>query len=268
MVVEYSKRGTISMKKTIIILTLVTILALLITAGMIVNKQTQMAKHYVKNETEENNSEDTNKNVLYKEYHLPINDNAKGALPSQTFNINPIKFTEHVYEDDKTYATYLQIDGLIDENIEKQINDRLRTEIIEFGRYAYDEIIKADKEDDYTSLSKYNRSKRLDYGDKTSQWNSCVRESILFNGNNVLSIALLDDEDNYLLPHSYIRVKFLNFNLANGAEIKIEELFTKEYRVLDAFTSALYQELAEGEIKWTENYYYNETTGEKEWWRI
>ena len=258
------------MKRVVIVLLLITILGSLVTATMIVKKQTQFAKNYAISEIDDSNMEETptEKVVLYQEYHLPIDDDTKGATLSQTFDINPIKITEHVYEDDKTYAYYLQIDGLANEKIEEAINAELKSQIIEFGQFAYDEAIKANSNDIYTSFGKYNRNEHYNYGDKPNNWNSCVKETILFNGNNVISIAMIDYDNLYLTKYSDSAVRFLNYNLLNGEKLKIEELFTKECSVADTFAKALYYQLGEGEIKWKENYYYNEITGEKEWWRI
>ena len=192
----------------------------------------------------------------------------KYSYAHKPFDINPIKITEHVYEDDKTYAFYLQIDGLANEKIEEAINAELKSQIIEFGQFAYDEAIKANSNDIYTSFGKYNRNEHYNYGDKPNNWNSCVKETILFNGNNVISIAMIDYDNLYLTKYSDSAVRFLNYNLLNGEKLKIEELFTKECSVADTFAKALYYQLGEGEIKWKENYYYNEITGEKEWWRI
>ena len=264
------------MKRVAIILVLVTIFASLVTATMIIKKQTQYAKKYSLNENEVDNQiieeeKSLEKVVLYKEYHLPINDNAKGATLSQTLDINPIKFTEHVYEDDRTYAIYLQIDGLANENIEEAINTELKDQIIEFGHFAYDKILEADSGDTYTNFytnfGKYNKNKHYNYGDKPDNWNSCVNEKILFNGNGVISIAMTDYNDSYLPYYSDVCIKYLNYNLSNGEKIKIEELLTKDYNIIDAFSRKLYHKLAEGEIKWKEKRYYNEITGEEEWWR-
>lgn len=257
------------MKRVAIVLLLTTVFVSLITATMIVKKQTQFAKNTVISEVDNFNIEETpsEKVVLYQEYHLPIDDGTKGSTLSQTFDINPIKITEHVYEDDKTYAYYFQIDGLANENIEKEINAELKSQIIEFGRFAYDETIKADSDDTYTSFGKYDRGKHYGYDDKPNSWNSCVKETILFNGNNIISIAMTDYENTYLTKYSKNAARFLNYNLINGEKLKIEELFTKELSVADVFTKSLYHQLGEGEIKWNERRYYNEITGEEEWWR-
>ena len=255
------------MKRIAIVLLLVTILSSLVTATMIVKKQTEYAKSHAINENDNSNIEETTpteKVMLYKEYHLPINDDTKGATLSQTFDINPIKFTEHVYEDDKTYAYYLQIDGLANEDVENAINAELKSQIIEFGRLTYDEIIETNNDNSYR---KYNKDKQYNYDDKPDKWNSCVKESILFNGNNIISIAMTEYDNTFLTRYSNRNVRFLNYNLLNGEKIKIEELFTKDFNIIDKFTKAIYYQLGEGEIKWTEKRYYDEITGEERWWR-
>ena len=107
------------MNKAVILMVLIMILAFLFTAGLIVNSriyqfhQNKQATQIVKEEEEEVEKKPLTDVTLYEEYHLPINDDAKGATSSQRFDINPIKISEHIYEDEKTYAYYLQIDGLI-----------------------------------------------------------------------------------------------------------------------------------------------------------
>ncbi len=243
---------------------LIMILAFLFTAGLIVNNrvyqfhQNKLATQIVKEEEEEVEKKPLTDVTLYEEYHLPINDDAKGATSSQRFDINPIKFTEHIYEDEKTYAYYLQIDGMIDDEIERKINERLKNEIIDYGHYAYEMILK--KEDGYIYFDKYQKDKYVDQN--ASQWNSCVKEAILFNGCNVLSISLTNPYDAITKKN-----KFLNYNLVTGEEIKIEEIFTKDYSVIENFKNILYYSLGEGDISWNEKKYYNEATGEYEFWR-
>ena len=258
------------MKRVVIILLLITIFTSLLTATLIVRKQTQIVKNYTLKEPNNFNIEEEtppDKVLLYKEYHLPINDNTSGSTLSQTFDVNPIKFTEHIYEDDKTYAIYLQIDGLTNESIEEAINDELKSQIIEFGHFAYDEIVKAESYDIYTIFEKYSRNEMYSYNDKPNKWNSCVSEKVLFNGNGVISIAMTDNNNSYLTKYSRGNERFLNYNLSSGKKLKIEELFTKDFNVVDAFSKTIYSYLGEGEIKRIDSYYYNEITGEKEWWR-
>ena len=113
-----------------------------------------------------------------------------------------------------------------------------------------------------TIFSTYDKTKYVYYDTLPSKWNSCVREYILFNGNNALSIALADYDD------AYTNNNFLNYNLTTGKKIKIEELFTKDFNVVEAFTKTLYRQLGEGEITWDEQYYYDEISGEEYWWRF
>ena len=252
------------MNRVLVILLLTFILAVVLTAGFIVNKRIE--NFYIKSsanslDDKEKGKEDSSlKEVsLYEEYHLPIDDNTNGATISQRFDINPIKFSKHVYEDEKTYAYYLQIDGLIDDEIERGINERLKNEIIDYGHYAYD-MIANKKENEYVGFDKYVKDKYVD--SETTEWNSCVDEAILFNGANVLSISMINTNGNMTQ-----RNRFLNFNLANGEEIKIEEIFTKDYSVLENFKDSLYSSLGEGDIIWDEDKHYNEETGEYETWR-
>jgi hypothetical protein len=257
------------MKRVVIVALLVIIFAFLVTMSLIINKKADMLKMYSNKSVSQRSGEEEPMSVaLYKEYHLPI-DGVKGATTSQKFDINPLKFTEHVYEDEKTYAVYLQIDGLKDEEIERRINEELKAEIIDYGHYAY-EILKNPIKDKYFLFDKYQGKKYANY-EQESSWNSYVSEKILYNGNNVLSIALMNGAHSVIANHGLNQIgehRFLNYNLATGKKIRVEELFTKDYNLIENYMNQLYLELAEGEIKWEDNVHYNEITGKEEIWRI
>lgn len=254
-----------------VLLLLFLVLALSVTSALIINKRAAYLEYKKELEAKEAGKSQAAVNAkvqLYEEYHLPINDDVAGATKGQTYDINPIKFTLHKYEDDKIIGNYLQIDGLQDEVVESKINEKLKNRLIEYGNYAHQQILlqdqkKAERGDEYdydryelNHFYKYKKDgEEIDYWskeyDNVTSWKAQVSEAVLFNGANAISIILANGTDFY--PGNNHR--YININLNNGEDIKIEELFTKDYSVLEGYISSIYNCLSQGEVKWKEETY-------------
>ena len=260
------------MKKIVVLLALLTILCLLITATLIVlEKDTQ------KRELEK---ELANKNTrvsvqLYEEYHLPNMDNTVGSSPDQTCDINPIGFKKSKYEDEKMVGNFFIIDGLVDEEVEAKINQKLKDAMIAYGEKAYDQVVKFLDTHDYNNRYEDNGPRFEIISDgktysyyseeyyEAKNWKVSVGEAILFNQANALSVMLASNDEfyPYLVNHA-----FVNVNLIDGEDIKIEDLFTSDFSVTQSFKNALYKELGSGDVVYDEYETWYDEDGEEHTW--
>ena len=260
------------MKKIVVLLVLLTILCLLITATLIVLKKDAQKRELEK--------ELANKNTrvsvqLYEEYHLPNMDNTIGALPNQTCDINAIGFKKAKYEDEKMVGNFFIIDGLLDEEVEAKINQKLKDAMIAYGTNAFDQVEKylethvfSDRYDyqapgfEIVADGKTYSSYSEEYFN-VKNWKVNVGEAILFNQSNVLSIMLASNDNYY--PY-YSNHSFVNVNLIDGEDIKIEDLFTRDFSVTQSFKDALYKELGSGGVEYDEYETWYDEDGEEHTW--
>ena len=258
------------MKKIVVLLVLLTILCFLITATLIVlKKDEQRIAH-----EEELLSKSRESVQLYKECHLPNLDDVEGATLSQTFDINAIGFKKAKYEDEKIIGEFLIIDGLADEVVEDKINKKLKNAIITYGNFIYNEIKEYVKNNTYESrdknyieLSKVIGDKSYSYYDKEfysndDGWKVKVNEAILSNFSNVLSIMVSEDDNFY----PYSDHQYVNLNLIDGENIKLEDLFTKDYSTINHFKDAIYKSFGDGEVKYSNYETYTDDEGKEYTW--
>ncbi len=142
---------------------------------------------------------------------------------------------KETYGDTKYYeenATYMQIDGLKDEEVEKKINQRIRDEVFEMLAIQDEHKIK--------TVGMYSYA----------------------NFSNILSLQIyyrfFNDrtyEDNY----TYGR-KYLNIDLSTGNDIKLEELFLDGVSIKNILSDCIYsgQQYSEGWWEY-EQYVFNKT---------
>ena len=236
------------MKKLIIVFISMLVIAVTITALLILKKQNESSNTMLPSYEEPK--------ILYQELHLPIDDETKGATANQTCFTNALKFSMADYEDEKVVCRYYQVDGLKDEAVEQIINSKIKDKSIQFAYECYDALVEFDKrrknpkpdEFMYTMIQKYIDGKSVSYYDSeysdNTNWKIRVIEGICANFNNVLSIKMTSTND---LSFSTEGVEFININLVNGNDIKVEELFTKNISVKELFAKNTYKRFGSGE---------------------
>ena len=142
---------------------------------------------------------------------------------------------KETYGDTKYYeenATYMQIDGLKDEEVEKKINQRIRDEVFEMLAIQDEHKIKTVDMHSYANFS------------------------------NILSLQIyyrFFNDKTYEDNHTYGR-KYLNIDLSTGNDIKLEELFLDGVSIKNILSDCIYsgQQYSEGWWEY-EQYIFNET---------
>ena len=153
-------------------------------------------------------------NSIAKPSEVP-NDvfNEKTADLNGTYDINPIDFREYTLDVNGKEINYIQIDGLKDESIEIQINQDIKNSIEEMAK-------KMNEKD--SNLTFYS---------------GCI---VMGNFSNVLSINAHicgigpNDESEY-------EELFFNYNLVDGSEITIDDVFTSDFFIEEVLVDKLYE---------------------------
>ena len=234
------------MKKLVVILLLITVLAILCTAILVVNKLDEVQKRQVSIEkitTSEEKKPDKviNTGKLYKEYHTNVQDDAKGAKLSDSYNENSLvwKYIDNSKGD--ITCGYYQISGLKDKSIQDSINKRLK-----------------ESSEKYVSTRESNKDKK----DGKARY----EQYILSNFGDVISVANFSPDDSYY-PYDDFRGKFyideaefINIDLNTGKDLEFEDLFTKDADIINIVSNAFHLNIAGDPYEW----HYNEETGEEE----
>ncbi len=253
------------MKRVLIVLLLIVILAFLITSCLIINKRTlQTSLRQIHEQTSmpslteqvdiaSNNIEE--KQLLYKTYHENIKDGISNMI-SETYDENPIKIEKLKYEDDLIIGDYIIISGLKDKEIENKINEAIKSEFINATRSYYDELY----EYYFVKNAQYPSGR-----DGLFEGKKLIgKQVVLANFSNIISIKT------YINTLNLSQCAYINFNLNNGNELKFEELFTSDFNILESVmemckgscsTHYFYDDLVEEGIIKERNF----TEAEKAW---
>lgn len=226
------------MKKIILALTIFVGLAIGTTTGLILQRNNFIKSEYSALETNsgDNNSiifendnkeneffeEEKNQLSIKSEYHQNVNDNAPGTNLEDFYDENDLIWEKIEYSEDTIEGSYYQIKGLKNKEVEKKINDKLKTSAITTAKNRY-------------SLSEYKENKLKFKQYKMSSFS------------NVISVANIENNESY---NYYDKNNtFENFDLNTGNELKVEDLFTKDAEILNIIRKSFYKTLGEDLIR-------------------
>lgn len=134
---------------------------------------------------------------------------------------------------------YIQIDGLKDEALEKKINEDLKNRAFAILNHE--------------NIEKYKIAE--------------VETNVTANFSNILSVEIfsyLYNKQTYEEGSIRDRI-YLNYNLTNGEQIKLEEIFAEGVSLKEILTEKLYREYSMYEDEWAYNDYIYEKTGKYYW---
>ena len=135
--------------------------------------------------------------------------------------------------------TYIQIDGLKDGMIERKINEELKDKAFEILQHE--------------DIDKFAIAE--------------VKSSVTANFSNILSVEITSNlyNERYYEEGSVEMIEYLNYNLTNGEQIQLEEVFADGVSVKELLTERLYKDYSYYEDSWAYSEYVWENTGKNYW---
>ena len=283
------------MKRLLVVLLLITMLAFLITACFIVNNKTesmiiknsiQRDKDSAENTPTTNYLNSSDENVeLYKKYHQNIEDGMAGVTLDDVFYKNSLIWNKIFYEDDKFAGYYYQIDGLKNKNVQKIVNEKLLKSAMDFCNEHINRPEKASVAYYYNGDVYY-----YSYGSSEGNYyylandyegNNSIKEAnvnnvkmyfeqtILSSFSNVISVATFSCGEGHVgyFSNNYYEYrkddKYVNIDLNTGNDLSFESIFASNANIKAILYHILYGELASIDVPWTE-YIWNEETEKDE----
>ena len=197
-----------SNKKKIFFLIIFTIIICVITMFLIKYSQNRLDENAILNTTDENiveNSQSLNTEIEEKDMEYVID------LETTKVYDNPLVISNDFRYNDNENFTYIQISGLKDKELENRINN----EIIEYVRNAYNQY-----------------GKNVDGGAYTY---------VNANYSNVLSIGITIFKGNNNNGNSENECYYLNYNLRDGEKINLDDIYTSKSKFLSALRDTAYK---------------------------
>ena len=227
------------MKKLLVILVMITILALIITITLALNKRIQITKdkRTLVNVSSFERKPVNNNEQLFIQYHNNVNDDAKGINLDDTYDENSLSFERKEYNDDYIVGTYLQISGLKDKNVQNSINKKLFDSFVKNGELRNKQIKDEIKQNEWSRV-KYYQEEYFDNQDRLYS-----NQHVISNFSNVLCIsneyAIKSYNDWHFYGGDNVSETFnqryntyCNFELINGKELDISDIFTKDADII------------------------------------
>lgn len=202
------EKKPVTMKKII----LTRVLFIIIFAAIVMGLTIYFANKTKVKGSENKNSVINNVTDSNKENNEATSNNEKTVDLNGTYYINPIDFRTYTFEVLGNEIEYVQIDGLKDDGVEIKINNEIKESIEELSKKICEE----------------NESAEI-YSGYTIRGNFANVISINF------SISAINDENDVYED------LYFNYDLVNGNEIKLDDIFTSDFPMEEVLIDKLYE---------------------------